>query len=304
MALRNGLPVHGPTHWAAAVRTKNGELKVASGRKPDLGARHRSRAGSAGRGEAGGGHGGDPAREAGAAGGPAPDAGREDARLDGRRGARRPGDPHGGSRTGPYGGPRGGGCALEPRAGAAGAAERRSGGLPRRRAQGDRRLRGRPDAADADKEHDRCGSHLVAPMLAAAAVGNVACAAPGCAGRPPRPPSGSAAPRWPWRCSPGASAIPTRRSPGDAPPRLRDPARRRHARADRGAARGRQGRAAEILRVEGGQARVASSAPTRSRLDPEVFRLPVERIREGYYSDAYFNLTRGLLRPTPATGRS
>jgi hypothetical protein len=30
------------------------------------------------------------------------------------------------------------------------------------------------DAADADKEHDRCGSHLVAPMLTAAAVGNVA----------------------------------------------------------------------------------------------------------------------------------
>jgi uncharacterized protein YqhQ len=29
------------------------------------------------------------------------------------------------------------------------------------------------DAADADKEHDRCGSHLVAPMLAAAALGGV-----------------------------------------------------------------------------------------------------------------------------------
>src|SRR5918992_1553025 len=28
------------------------------------------------------------------------------------------------------------------------------------------------DAADATKEHDRCGSHLVAPMLTAAAVGN------------------------------------------------------------------------------------------------------------------------------------
>jgi nicotinate phosphoribosyltransferase len=40
---------------------------------------------------------------------------------------------------------------------------------------------------------------------------------------------------------------------------------------------------------------VASSAPTRSRLDPEVFRLPVERIKVGYYSDAYFNLTRELL---------
>src|SRR4051812_2935730 len=37
MALRNGLLVHGPTHWAAAVRTPAGEMKVASGRKPDLG---------------------------------------------------------------------------------------------------------------------------------------------------------------------------------------------------------------------------------------------------------------------------
>jgi hypothetical protein len=30
------------------------------------------------------------------------------------------------------------------------------------------------DAADAEKEHDRCGSNLVAPMLAAATIGNVA----------------------------------------------------------------------------------------------------------------------------------
>jgi nicotinate phosphoribosyltransferase len=43
---------------------------------------------------------------------------------------------------------------------------------------------------------------------------------------------------------------------------------------------------------------VASSAPARSRLDPEVFRLPVERIRDGYYSDVYFNLTRRLLVDT------
>ena len=40
---------------------------------------------------------------------------------------------------------------------------------------------------------------------------------------------------------------------------------------------------------------MASSAPTRSRLDPEVFRLPVDKIREGYYTDAYFNFTRQLL---------
>jgi nicotinate phosphoribosyltransferase len=36
----------------------------------------------------------------------------------------------------------------------------------------------------------------------------------------------------------------------------------------------------------------------RARLDPEVFRLPVERIREGWYTDAYFNFTRQLLVET------
>src|SRR5581483_3374119 len=34
---------------------------------------------------------------------------------------------------------------------------------------------------------------------------------------------------------------------------------------------------------------------TRSRLDPSVFRLPVDRIRSGYYSDAYFVYTKQLL---------
>jgi nicotinate phosphoribosyltransferase len=33
----------------------------------------------------------------------------------------------------------------------------------------------------------------------------------------------------------------------------------------------------------------------QQRLEPAVFRLPVERIRDGYYSDQYFNLTRELL---------
>ena len=40
--------------------------------------------------------------------------------------------------------------------------------------------------------------------------------------------------------------------------------------------------------------------PRRLRLDPDVFRLPVERIRDGYYTDAYFNLTKELLE---ANGR-
>jgi nicotinate phosphoribosyltransferase len=33
----------------------------------------------------------------------------------------------------------------------------------------------------------------------------------------------------------------------------------------------------------------------RTRLDPAIFRLPVDRIRSGYYSDAYFVLTKTLL---------
>ncbi|HSL95737.1 MAG TPA: quinolinate phosphoribosyl transferase, partial [Thermoleophilia bacterium] len=33
----------------------------------------------------------------------------------------------------------------------------------------------------------------------------------------------------------------------------------------------------------------------RSRLSPEVFALPAERIRDGYYSDAYFNHTKHVL---------
>jgi nicotinate phosphoribosyltransferase len=33
----------------------------------------------------------------------------------------------------------------------------------------------------------------------------------------------------------------------------------------------------------------------RNRLDPAIFRLPEVRIREGYYSDAYFNFTKELL---------
>jgi uncharacterized protein YqhQ len=36
MALRNGLLIHGPTHWAAAVRGSDGEIASASGPKPRL----------------------------------------------------------------------------------------------------------------------------------------------------------------------------------------------------------------------------------------------------------------------------
>src|SRR2546430_12456546 len=33
----------------------------------------------------------------------------------------------------------------------------------------------------------------------------------------------------------------------------------------------------------------------RPRLDPEIFHLPVDKMREGYYSDKYFVRTRELL---------
>lgn len=36
MALANGLLVHGPTHWAAAIRTADGKIAVSSGPKPRL----------------------------------------------------------------------------------------------------------------------------------------------------------------------------------------------------------------------------------------------------------------------------
>ena len=67
------------------------------------------------------------------------------------------------------------------------------------------------DAADATKEHDRCGSHLVAPMLASNLAGTLLlrraverpARSPAARSRSPRRRSRS-------RCSPGASATPRR----------------------------------------------------------------------------------------------
>jgi nicotinate phosphoribosyltransferase len=40
---------------------------------------------------------------------------------------------------------------------------------------------------------------------------------------------------------------------------------------------------------------MTTEASTRRRLDPDIFRLPLDRIRRGYYSDAYFVYTKQLL---------
>lgn len=185
MALRNGLLVHGPTHWAAAVRTEGGELKVASGRKPDLGGKASERLpgirgvvklaeamaviplvkqalpearlpmqdlrtlGAMGAAALGG----QAIRSAGARSSGARGAGGRGSRTGGREAA----------------------VALVSLAPALLAL--RSGDLAAYHGVEHKAIAGYEegaDAADADKEHDRCGSHLVAPMLTAAAVGNVA----------------------------------------------------------------------------------------------------------------------------------
>ena len=40
---------------------------------------------------------------------------------------------------------------------------------------------------------------------------------------------------------------------------------------------------------------IAPSRDRRERLDPHIFDLPFEKMRDGYYSDAYFNHTRAAL---------
>jgi uncharacterized protein YqhQ len=177
MALRNGLLVHGPTHWAAAVRTDAGELKVASGRKPDLGGKAVERLPGV-RGVV-------KLAEAMAViplvkrALPEARLPMQDVKTLGAMGAaalggqaiRRAGSRGRGSHTAG----REAAVALVSLAPALLAL--RSGDLAAYHGVEHKAIAGYEegaDAAHADKEHDRCGSHLVAPMLTAAAVGNVA----------------------------------------------------------------------------------------------------------------------------------
>jgi len=163
MALRNGLLVHGPAHWAAAIRARDGSIAVASGRKPRVppvvdrvpGARGVARLGEA------------------MAVIPLVRAALPEARL-------------------PFEDAAVVGVALAASAGGFAARRRLGGGRGELAAaalslapslvalrMGDTAAyhgvehksiaayeQGADDAAQAAKEHDRCGSHLVAPMLA------------------------------------------------------------------------------------------------------------------------------------------
>jgi uncharacterized protein YqhQ len=180
MALRNGLLVHGPTHWAAAVRTNAGEVKVASGPKPDLGGKASERLPGI-RGVV-------KLAEAMAViplvkrALPEARLPMQDLRTLGAMGAAALG-----GQAIRAAGSRGAGVARSRTAGREAAVALvslapallalRSGDLAAYHGVEHKAIAGYEegaDAADADKEHDRCGSHLVAPMLTAAAVGNVA----------------------------------------------------------------------------------------------------------------------------------
>ena len=169
MALRNGLLVHGPTRWAAAVRTDAGAIEVASGRKPRLraadplpGVRGIARLGEAfvviplvkralpsARLPFQ-----DPAVLAAVAG----------ASLGGRMIRRRLGGPGGEAAAAVVGfmpalfALRGGELAAYH------GVEHKAIGAYESDAD---------DAAEATKEHDRCGSHLVAPMVASNLAGTL-----------------------------------------------------------------------------------------------------------------------------------
>jgi uncharacterized protein YqhQ len=177
MALRNGLLVHGPTHWAAAVRTDAGELKVASGRKPDLGGKASERLPGI-RGVV-------KLAEAMAViplvkrALPEARLPMQDFRTLGAMGAAALGGQAiraAGARTpGTRTAGREAAVALVSLAPALLAL--RSGDLAAYHGVEHKAIAGYEegaDAADANKEHDRCGSHLVAPMLTAATLGNVA----------------------------------------------------------------------------------------------------------------------------------
>jgi uncharacterized protein YqhQ len=184
MALRNGLLVHGPTHWAAAIRTEAGEIKVASGRKVDLG----GKAADSVPGVRG-------VLKLAEALAVVPLVKRalpearlpmQDAKTLGAMGAAAltgQAIRTAGARRQSVEGRAGRGTAVGREAAVAlislapALLALRNGDLAAYHGVEHKSIAAYEDdeaAEDARKEHDRCGSHLVTPMLAAAAVGNVA----------------------------------------------------------------------------------------------------------------------------------
>ena len=171
MALRNGLLVHGPTHWAAAVRTKDGELRVASGRKPTFGGTFDRVPGLRGVARLGEAFAVIPLVKRAL---PEARLPMQDVRtLGAMAGAAAAGRAL--RRTGPRTLARETGVALISLAPAILAL--RQGELASWHGVEHKAIAAYEqdgETADAQKEHDRCGSNLVAPMLVATAAGSVA----------------------------------------------------------------------------------------------------------------------------------
>ena len=163
-------------------------------------------------------------------------------------------------------------------------------------------------AADAAKEHDRCGSNLVAPHARRRPRSATwPSAARACAGRRPtaRVALGSDGARGRGVRLVGAppdvaSSRAVLRRPGYEIQRAvgtREPTTEQLE----------VGRAAleEILRAEPGVGpptiRGVATDAVRTRLDPAVFRLPVDKIREGYYTTRTSTTPRSCSRPRTGT---
>jgi uncharacterized protein YqhQ len=171
MALRNGLLVHGPTHWAAAVRTDAGEIQVASGPKPQLSGRVGGVPGVRGVAKLAEAMAVIPLVKRAL---PAARLPMQDARTIGVMGLAALGGQairSAGART------VGREAAVAVVSMMPALMALRSGDLAAYHGVEHKSIAAYEDdtdAVDEEKEHDRCGSHLVTPMLAAAAVGNVA----------------------------------------------------------------------------------------------------------------------------------
>ena len=169
MALGNGLLVHGPTHWAAAVRRSDGTIARASGRKPQLRSRVGDVPGLRGLARLG---------EAMAVI-PLVKRALPESRLpfeDGRVAAAAVAVSAGGAVL-----RRGAGSGVVTEAALAALSvlpsviALRGGEVAAYHGVEHKAIgayeQGREDAREATKEHDRCGSHLLAPLLAANVAG-------------------------------------------------------------------------------------------------------------------------------------
>ena len=168
MALRNGLLVHGPTHWAAAVRNAAGEVEVASGRKPRLTGRVESVPGARGVVKLAEAMWVIPLVKRGL---PAAELPFQDASVLGAMA----GAAVAGSLLRRRISGIGGEVLLATISTAPGLLALRSGDLAAYHGVEHKAIAAYEaddaDATDAPKEHDRCGSHLMAPMLTANVAG-------------------------------------------------------------------------------------------------------------------------------------